>query len=113
MSELVLTKLFGIEGGYTVTQTEQTDACLRLHLEVTDDTLVCPACGSRAVHRRGRRHRELQTVPIGLQPVYLVAEVPACHCQDCQARFEVSPPLPPPIAGSPLEWWLSRKPSRA
>jgi hypothetical protein len=24
MSELVLTKLFGIEGGYTVTQTEQT-----------------------------------------------------------------------------------------
>jgi len=110
MSEVVLTELFGIKGGYSVRRTEQDASSLRLHLDLADDTLVCPQCGSRAVHRRGRRHRELQTVPIGLQPVYLVVEVPACACQECGARFELSPPLPPPIAGSPIDWWLSRKP---
>jgi hypothetical protein len=35
MSELVLTKLFGIEGGYTVTHTEQAETFLHLHLEIS------------------------------------------------------------------------------
>jgi hypothetical protein len=44
-----LTELFGIKGGSKVTHTEPSEACLRLHLEVTDPTLVCAECGSRAV----------------------------------------------------------------
>ena len=112
MNETILADIFGIKEGYEVVRTEQEDAFLRLHLDVQDSALICPKCGSQEVTRRGRRHRELQTVPIGLTPVYLVAEVPACLCRKCATRFEVSPPLPRPIAGSPIDWWLSRRPSR-
>ena len=42
----------------------------------------------------GRRWRVLQTVPIGLKPVYLVTEVPRCQCRRCEVIFEIAPPLP-------------------
>jgi transposase len=112
MSENILASIFGVQEGYQVVRTEQEDHFLRLHLEVLPEQLRCPKCGSRAVNRRGGRHRELQTVPIGLVPVFLRTAVPACACRDCGARFEVAPPLPPPIVGSPIAWWASRKPSR-
>ena len=35
------------------------------------------------VKRKGRRFRELQTVPIGLKRVWLVTEVPQCECRAC------------------------------
>ena len=45
--------------------------------------LVCPRCPSAQVKRKGRRFRELQTVPIGLKRVWLVTEVPQCECRAC------------------------------
>lgn len=111
MSESILTEVFGVAEGYELTRTEYAGDFLRLHLDVQADQFRCPQCGSREVSRKGRRHRELQTVPIGLTPVYLRTEVPDCACRDCGARFDLSPPLPPPIAGSPIDWWRSRKPS--
>lgn len=111
MSESILTKVFGINEGYDVVRTEHEGDFLRLHLAVLAAQLVCPKCASDQVSRKGRRHRELQTVPIGLTPVYLVAEVPDCQCRDCGHRFEVAPPLPRPIAGSPIAWWCSCKTS--
>lgn len=113
MSESILAEVFGIKEGYEVAQTEYGGHFLRLHLNVQASWLVCPQCGSRQVSRKGRRHRELQTVPIGLTPVYLQTEVPKCQCRDCHHRFEVAPPLPPPIVGSPISWWRSCKPSPA
>jgi len=113
MSESILAEVFGIKEGYEVSHTEHPGEFLRLHLSVLESQLVCPKCHSHEVSRKGRRHRELQTVPIGLTPVYLVAEVPKCQCRACGARFEVSPPLPPPIDTSPIDWWASRKASRA
>ena len=112
MSESILTKVFGINEGYELVRTEYEGDFLRLHLNVKDSQLICPKCASGQVSRKGRRYRELQTVPIGLSPVYLQTEVPDCQCRDCGRRFEVSPPLPPPIVGSPIDWWNSCKPSR-
>ena len=112
MSDTILAEVFGIKEGYEVVRTEHTADWLRLHLDVLPELLRCPECGGREVSRRGGRHRELQTVPIGLTPVYLHAEVPACACRDCGHRFEVAPLLPPPIDGSPIDWWRSRRPSR-
>ena len=112
MNPSILTEVFGVAEGYELVQTEQPGHFLRLHLNVQERLLICPHCGSREVSRKGRRHRELQTVPVGLLPVYLRAEVPDCACRDCGTRFEVAPPLPPPIAGSPIDWWRSCKPSR-
>ena len=62
-------------------------------LVVRDELLVCPRCGSRHVSRKGRRFRQLQTVPIGFKQVWLVTEVPQCQCLACGQRFEVSPPF--------------------
>jgi transposase len=109
MSESILTKVFGVNEGYDVVRTEYEGDVLRLHLEVQAAQLICPKCASSQVNRKGRRHRELQTVPIGLTPVYLVTEVPDCQCRDCGQRFEVAPPLPRPIVGSPSAWWCSCK----
>jgi transposase len=111
MSKSILTEVFGVAEGYELVRTEYEGDFLRLHLDVVESRFVCPRCASHQVSRKGRRHRELQTVPIGLTPVYLHAEVPDCHCRDCGARFELSPPLPPPIAGSPIDWWTSSRPS--
>ena len=63
-------------------------------LGVRDELLVCPRCGSRHVSSKGRRFRQLQTVPIGFKQVWLVTEVPQCQCLACGQRFEVSPALP-------------------
>ena len=112
MEATILTELFGVTEGYELERAEQKEDCLRLHLRVHADRFRCPTCGSAAVSRKGRRHRVLPTVPVGLTPVYLHTEVPACACRDCGKRFELSPLLPRPIAGSPLAWWHSCKPSR-
>ena len=111
MSDSILMKVFGVEEGYKLVRTEYEGDFLRLHLEIKDSQLICPQCASDQVSRKGRRYRELKTVPIGLMPVYLWTEVPDCQCRKCGRRFEVSPPLPPPIAASPIDWWNSCKPS--
>ena len=112
MEATILTELFGVDEGYELERAEHTEDCLRLHLRVRRDRFRCPTCGSAAVSRKGRRRRVLQTVPVGLTAVYLHTEVPDCACRDCGARFELSPLLPRPIAGSPIDWWRSCRPSR-
>jgi transposase len=96
MSQSLLYHAFGVREGYEYWRTEYQDGCVRFFLLVKPERLVCPQCQSRDVSRKGRRFRELQTVSIGLKPVYLVTEVPKCQCRDCHHTFEVSPPLPPP-----------------
>ena len=89
---------FGVREGYDYVRTEYADGCIRFILAVRQELLVCPKCQSAEVSRKGRRFRELQTVPIGLKPVWLVTEVPQCECRACGQRFEVSPPLPRPMS---------------
>jgi transposase len=66
--------------------------------------LSCPHCHSKEVWRRGKRQRRVHTLPIGPKPVVLVVEVPKCECRTCAKSFEVSPPLPQPIATTPVPW---------
>jgi len=94
MNQSLLFHAFGVREGYEYQRTLYEDGCIRFVLEVKPDRLVCPHCQSREISRKGRRWRELQTVPIGLKPVFLVTEVPKCRCRDCGETFEVSPPLP-------------------
>lgn len=94
MSQSLLYHAFGVREGYDYVKTLYEDGCVRFVLEVRPDLLVCPGCQSTEVSRKGRRWRQLQTVPIGLKPVFLVAEVPKCQCRECGQTFEVSPPLP-------------------
>jgi transposase-like protein len=94
MSQSLLYHAFGIREGYEYVRTDYHQGAVQFHLAVKEERLVCPACQSFNVIRKGRRERSLQTVPIGLKPVFLVTEVPKCECKDCGTQFEVAPLLP-------------------
>ena len=100
MSQSLLYHAFGVREGYDYVETLYQDGCIRFVLSVRPEWVVCPACGSKDVNRKGRRFRELRTVPIGLKPVFLVSEVPKCQCGQCGKRFEVSPPLRPRMSAT-------------
>ena len=94
MSQSLLYHAFGVREGYEYWRTEYADGGVRFFLLVKPKLLVCRWCRSPEVSRKGRRFRELQTVPIGRKPVFLVTEVPQCTCRKCGRSFEVLPPLP-------------------
>jgi len=100
MSQSLLYHAFGVREGYDYVETLYQAGCIRFVLSVRPEWVVCPACGSKDVNRKGRRFRELRTVPIGLKPVFLVSEVPKCQCGQCGKRFEVSPPLRPRMSAT-------------
>ena len=92
---------FGVREGYEYVRTEYQHGTVEFHLAVADRLLVCPHCQGRELIRKGKRFRRLQTVPIGLKPVWLVTEVPRCECRGCGRVFEVSPPLPRRMSTTP------------
>ena len=100
MIQSFLYHAFGVRKGYEYWRTEYAAGCIRFVLLAKPELLVCPRCKSREVSRKGRRFRELQTVPIGLKQVFLVTEVPQCKCRDCGHSFEVHPPLPRPMSAT-------------
>ena len=95
MNQSLLQKVFGVSGNYQCVRVDYQWGAVQFFLEIKPKALICRACGSaKAVIRKGRRCRVLQTVPIGLKPVYLVTEVARCQCRRCGAIFEIAPPLP-------------------
>ena len=94
MSQSLLYHAFGVRKGYDYVRTLYGDGCIRFVLAARQELLACPRCHWAQVKRKGRRFRELQTVPIGWKRVWLVTEVPQCECLACGQSFEVSPLLP-------------------
>jgi transposase len=101
MSQSLLYHAFGVREGYDYQETLYQDGCIRFVLSVRSDWIRCPSCGGKDIVRKGRRLRELQTVPIGLKRVFLVTEVPKCQCAACGKRFEAAPPLPRAMSDTP------------
>ena len=94
MMQSLLARAFGARRGYEYVRTVYGKGSVSFVLVARQELLVCPRCGSREVSRKGRRFRQLQTVPIGLKAVWLVTEVPQCQCRACGRSFEVAPLLP-------------------
>ena len=95
MIQTLLQKTFGVSRSYVYQRTEYLYGAVQFYLAVKKQALLCPRCKSvDEVIRKGRRYRVLQTVPIGLKPVYLMSEVARCLCRRCRLRFDVHPPLP-------------------
>lgn len=92
---------FGVREGYEYLRTEYHQGAVEFHLGVAERLLVCPHCQGRELIRRGKRWRRIQTVPIGLKPVFLVTEVARCECRGCGRVFEVAPPLPRRMCTTP------------
>lgn len=107
MSQSLLYHAFGVREGYEYRKTEYVEGRVEFHLSVKEEMLKCPDCGHGPCARRGKRMRRISAVPIGLKPTVLVAEVPACRCQNCGKTFEVSPPLPGPTATTRGAWSAS------
>lgn len=101
MSQSLMYHAFGVREGYEYVRTDYRQGAVQFHLAVQADQFVCPGCQSGNVIRKGRRARSLQTVPMGLQPVFLVTEVPKCECAACGAKFEIAPFLPRPMCITP------------
>lgn len=95
MNQSLLQKAFGVSWHYRCARVDYHLGSVQFHLDLKAEALVCPRCGAaEAVIRKGRRCRVLQTVPIGLKPVYLLTEVARCQCRRCGVIFEIAPPLP-------------------
>jgi hypothetical protein len=94
VSQSLLYHAFGVRAGYNYVRTFYENGGIQFLLVVRDELFLCSRCGSRHVNRKGRRFRQLQTVPIGFKQAWRVTEVPQCQCLACGQRFEVSPPLP-------------------
>ncbi len=101
MSQSLLYHAFGVREGYEYVRTDYREGTVQFHLTVQAALFVCPDCHSTHVIRKGARERSLQTVPIGLKPVFLVTEVPKCECKDCGAKFELAPLLPRRMSTTP------------
>ena len=104
MSQSLLYHAFGVRGGYDYVRTEYHQGTVEFHLAVPSRLLVCSHCQSRDIVRKGKRFRRIQTVPIGLRPVFLVTEVPWCKCRSCGQVFEVAPPLPRLMPVTRIGW---------
>jgi transposase len=98
VSQSLLYHAFGVREGYHYVRTEYHQGTVEFHLAVASRLMVCPYCQGREINRKGKRFRRIQTVPIGLKPVFLVTEVPRCQCRECGQVFEVAPPLPRPMS---------------
>ena len=104
MSQSLLYHAFGVREGYEYVRTEYHQGTVEFHLVVASRLMGCPHCRWREIIRKGKRFRRIQTVPIGLKPVFLVTEVPRCQCRQCGQVFEVAPPLPQPMSTTRNDW---------
>lgn len=84
MDSKLLEHGYGIKG-VDITNVDQVDGVLTIHIETKGKLLKCSECGSRNVIKRGNTIREFKDVPIGLKPVRLVAKVNRLECKSCKA----------------------------
>jgi transposase len=93
MEEPLLHEIFGVSKSYRSPRTEVKQGGVFVAVEPLDRLYLCPECRSRDVIRKGKRTRQVQTLPIGFHPVYLEVGVPRCQCNSCGQIFEIAPPF--------------------
>jgi transposase len=102
--QTLLQKAFGVSGPYEYERAEYLYGAVQFYLRLKEQAIICPRCKSSGeVIRKGRRYRAVQTVPIGLKPVYLISEVARCLCRRCELTFELHPPLPGRMCATPAD----------
>jgi hypothetical protein len=82
---------FRIQKGCEYLKTGYVEGRVEFQLGIKEEALACPKCGAGLSMRQGKPQRRIRTVPIGLKPVVLVAEVPRCQYRQCGHGFEVVP----------------------
>ncbi len=82
MSTSLLYHAFGVRG-YRYQRTEYDGGMVLFHVEPSDKTVCCSACGSRNVIRRGSKERWFRSLPIGSRLTWIIADIPRVQCCDC------------------------------
>lgn len=82
MSQSLLYHTFRVRG-YRLTRTEFNGGFTLLHVEPKQSMLLCPACGSDDVIRRGAAKRWFRNLPVGGKVTWIIAMIPRVACRDC------------------------------
>ena len=88
MSTGLLYHAFGVRG-YRYLRTEHEGGMTLFHVEPSDKTVCCSACGSRNVIRRGSKERWFRSLPIGGRLTWIIADIPRVQCQDCDVVRQI------------------------
>lgn len=83
MDSKILEIAYGIKG-VDITQIEDRNGYIGIHIETKRGNMKCSECGSRNIIKRGYSIREFKDVPIGLRAVRLIAKVYRLECKNCQ-----------------------------
>lgn len=76
--------------GYAIVAAEVKEGKSYLDLEPQEQHLQCSVCGGRDLVRRGTVQRQLRSVPIGRQPVFLRVPVQRVYCRTCRKLRQVA-----------------------
>lgn len=95
MSTKLLYYMFGVRG-YEYRETEFFEGRACFVVEQPRDQLRCSECKSPAVIAQGQKDRMLRTVPIGLQPTFILVKVPRVTCLRCEHTRQVKVPFADP-----------------
>ena len=89
MSTPLLYHAWGVDG-YLYVRTELVDEAVHFHVRKAEASPSCARCGCMAVSREGTRQVLVQTVPVGLTPVFLVLHLRMLRCRACHAVAQES-----------------------
>lgn len=92
MSTSLLYHAFSIRG-YPLKRTLFEYGTVVFEIEVPDDKLRCPNCGSYHVTRYGSMQRQVKHIPIGRKRTFLRVAIPRVECADCRAVRQVRLPF--------------------
>ena len=88
MSTSLLYHAFGLRG-YDYISTQYHGGALTFTVRQKPKALICPACGSKRVIRKGVVRRWLRTIPIGFRPTWICAIIQRVGCLACRAVRQV------------------------
>ena len=89
MSTPLLYHASGVDGDRFV-RTELVDQAVYSHVCKAEPSPSCARCGCAAVPLEGTRQVAVQTVPVGLTPVFLVLQLRMLRCRACHAVVQES-----------------------
>ncbi len=93
MSTSLLYHAFGIRKGFKYTRTQYENGAVIFVVKPEQQSLICPACESRNIIRKGVIWRMIRTVPIGRMPVYIKVAVQRVRCFCCGVIRQIKIPF--------------------
>lgn len=89
MSTGLLYHAFGIRG-YQYRRTDYAEGRVVFTVTQKREKLLCPACRSADVHKRGETWRSFRSLPVGSKPTHVALAIPRVSCDACGITRQVN-----------------------